>query len=321
MGENAPAYFDGERGLVEHLAIVVVYFLKDDADLPFLQIHFDRIARHTNVPYTVYAAANRVTPAARAVIEAQPNVVVCEVAESELRGSREHAHYLDALVKVALEDPVSHLCTLDVDSFPVHDDWVARVAGIAPASSGLAGILRVENGDVALPHPSCVFATRAFFERFTPSFSPDSDGSAEFRRFLRSTRQSADTGIHLGYLLWSQHLAWGHLLRSNAADPDGLMAGVYADSVFHMGGIGRGKLFRRDVDASTVHRLTTPLERLPVRGRRAVGMQRAALRRLRGSTEARLAARNREIYELLRGWLFSDPDGFVAFLRGGAPSS
>ena len=306
---------------VGRLAIAVVYFLKDDADLPFLEIHFDRIARHTNVPYTIYAAANRVTPAARTVIDARPDVVVCDVAPTELRGSREHAHHLDALVHVALEDPVSHLCTLDVDSFPVHDDWVARIAAAAPAQSGLAGILRVENGDVALPHPSCILATRAFFERFTPSFSPDTDGSAEFRRFLRSTGQSADTGIRLGYALWSQHLAWGHLLRSNVVDPDGLMAGIYADSVFHMGGIGRGKLFRRDVDASTVHRLTRPLERLPVRGARAVRAQRAVLRRLRGSTEARLAARNRETYALLRGWLFSDPDGFVTFLRGGAPAS
>jgi hypothetical protein len=317
MGGNPPV----EHGVVGHLAIPVVYFLKDDDDLPFLQIHFDRIARHTNVPYTLYAAANRVTPAARAVIESQPNVVVCGVPETELRGSREHAYYLDALVRAALDDPVSHLCTLDVDSFPVHDDWVARVEAVLPPASGLAGILRVENGDVALPHPSCIFATRAFFERFTPSFSPDSDGSAAFRRFLRSTGQSADTGIRLGYALWSEDLAWGHLLRSNAADPDGLMAGIYADSIFHMGGIGRGKLFRRDVDGSTVHRLTTPLERVPVRGGRAIGMQRAILRRLRGSTEARIAARNRETYARLRGSLFSDPDGFIAFLRGGAPAS
>jgi hypothetical protein len=313
----------GERahGEVRHLAILVVYFLKDDDDLPFLEVHFDRIARHTLVPYTIYAAINRATPAARALIDGQPNLVVCEVSECDLRGSREHAWYLDALVRRALDDDGSHLCTLDVDSFPVRDDWVARVSGAAPAESGLAGVLRIENGDVALPHPSCVFATRAFYERFTPSFSPDTDGSAEFRQFLRITGQSADTGIRLGYVLWCHDLPWGHLLRSNRTDPDGIMAGIYADSVFHMGGIGRGKLFRRDLDASAVHRLTTPLERIPVRGETAVRVKRAVLRRLRGSAEARLAARNRDTYALLRGWLFSDPDGLVAFLRGGAPAS
>ena len=319
MGENGQV--DVGHPAIEHLAIVVVYYLKDDDDLPFLQIHLDRVARHTHVPSTLYAVANRVTPAARALIEAQPDVVLLDLPETELRGSREHAHYLDALVGSALADGASHVCTLDVDSFPVHDDWAARVWAVAPASSGLAGVLRLENGDVALPHPSCVFAARAFFERYRPSFSPDSDGSAEFRGFLRSTGQSADTGIRLGCILWSQHLAWGHLLRSNAVDPDGLMAGIYADAIFHMGGIGRGKLFRRDVEGSMVHRLTAPLERVPVRSERAVRVQRAALRRLRGSTEARLAARNRETYALLRGWLFSDPDGFIAFLRGGAPAS
>ncbi len=317
MGEDRP----DEHLPVGHLAIVVVYFLKDDDDLPFLQVHFDRIARHTRVPYTIYAAANRVTPAARAIIDAQPNLVVCDVPAADLRGSRDHAHHLDALVRAALADPVSHLCTLDVDSFPVRDDWVERIAAAAPAESGLAGILRVENGDVALPHPSCILATRAFFERYHPSFSPDSDGSAEFRRFLRSTGQSGDTGIRLGYALWRDHLPWGQLLRSNAVDPDGLMAGIYADSIFHMGGIGRGKLFRRDIDASVIHRLTRPLERVPLRGERAIRAQRAVLRRLRGSTEARLAARNRETYAMLRGRLFSDPDGLVTFLRGGAPAS
>ena len=319
MAERAPV--GAAPGPVAELAIVVVYFLKDDDDLPFLQIHFDRIARHTRVPYTVHAAANRVTPAARTLIDAQPNVVVHDLEPTDLRGSREHAHYLDQLVAIALDGPATHVCTLDVDSFPVHDDWVARVAGAAPAASGLAGVLRVENGDVALPHPSCVLAARGFFERYHPSFSPDSDGTPGFRDFLRSTGQRADTGIRLAYVLWSQHLDWGRLLRSNAVDPDGLMAGIYADSVFHMGGIGRGKLFRRDVEASRVHRLSAPLERLPVRGTRAVAWKRAALRRLRGTAEDRLAARNRETYALLRGSLFSDPDGFVSYLRGGAPES
>lgn len=107
---------------VAHLGILVVYFLKDDGDLPLLRLHLDRIARHTHVPYTLYAVANRVSPKARALIETQPNVRICEVPPTDLRASREHGYYLDAILPIALADGVSHVCTLDVDSFPIADD-------------------------------------------------------------------------------------------------------------------------------------------------------------------------------------------------------
>ena len=57
---------------------------------------------------------------------------------------------------VALADGVSHICTLDVDSFPIDDAWIDVLVASAPPASGLTGVLRVENGDVALPHPSCI---------------------------------------------------------------------------------------------------------------------------------------------------------------------
>ena len=41
------------------LAILVVYYLSSDDDLPILDLHLDRIERHTRVPFQVYGAANR----------------------------------------------------------------------------------------------------------------------------------------------------------------------------------------------------------------------------------------------------------------------
>ena len=124
-----------------------------------------------HVPTTVFTAANRASPAARALLDAQPNVVVCANPDTDLRGSREHGYYLDALAQRALDAGVSHLCTMDVDAFPVRDDWVSIAASRMPESTGLSAISRIENGDSALPHPSCTFARRDFFERFSPSFS------------------------------------------------------------------------------------------------------------------------------------------------------
>ncbi len=301
---------------VRQLGILVVCYLKDDDDLPLLELHLERVAKHTHVPVTVFMAANRASVAARALLDAAPNVEVCDTPDTELRGSREHAFQLDHLVTRALDAGVTHLCTLDVDSFPVRDDWVDVVAAAAPEESGLSGILRLENGDAALPHPSCTFARREFFERFTPSFSPDSTGTPEFRAFLRATDQRADTGIQLGYALWAAGLPWGRLLRSNAVDPHYLMGGIYADAVFHLGGIGRGKLFRRDLEHSTVHRLTRPLERVPVGQGAAAKAKRSVLHRVRGKQEAQLAAQNREVYLTFRARLLADPDVLLAELRG-----
>jgi hypothetical protein len=250
------------------------------------------------------------------MLDAQPNVVVCDTPDTDLRGSREHAFHLDGLAQQALAAGVTHVCTLDVDSFPIRDDWVDVVAAQMPDASGLAAVLRVENGDTALPHPSCTFARRELFERFSPSFSPDSDGTPEFRAFLRATGQSADTGIRLGYALWSAGLPWGQLVRTNTVNPHYLMAGIYADAVFHLGGVGRGKLFRKDLEQSAVHRLSRPIERLPVGAGAPADAKRALLRRVRGRKEDRLAAQNRDFYAVLRAWLLSDPDGLLAYLRG-----
>jgi hypothetical protein len=304
---------------VGHLGILVVCYLKDDDDLPLLELHLERVAKHTQgTPSTAFMAANRASPAARALLEAAPGVVVCATPDTELRGSREHAFQLDHLVGRALDADVTHLCTLDVDSFPIRDDWVRVVARHLPADAGLAAISRVENGDSMLPHPSCTFARRDFFERFSPSFSPDSDGTSEFRAFLRETGQRADTGIRLGYALWAAGLPWGRLVRTNVDDPHYLMAGVYADSVFHLGGIGRGKLFRKDLQESRVHRLTRPLERLPVGHGAAAKAKRSVLTRARAKAEAEIGARNRVVYASLREQLLADPDALLARLRGEA---
>ena len=175
--------------------------------------------------------------------------MLVDVPDTALRGSREHGYYLDQLWRHALATDATHLCTLDVDAFPIRDDWVDAVAARITPESGLAAVSRLENGDTELPHPSCTLARRDFFERFKPSFSPDSDGTPEFRRFRITTGQSADTGIQLGYALWTAGLPWGRLVRTNAVNPHYLMAGIYGDAVFHLGGIGRGKLFREDLRA------------------------------------------------------------------------
>ena len=303
----------------ETLAILVVYYLSSDDDLPILDLHLDRIERHTHVPFRVYGAANRATPAVRARLADRSWLQVCEIEPTELRGSREHAFYLDALLACARADGADRIATFDVDSFPIDDAWL-EVMGAAARASGLAGILRVENGDTVLPHPSGLLVHAEFLDRYEPSFSPDSDRTAEFRRFLHATAQAGDTGLGFAYALWSHQLEWGRLLRSNAVDVHPIIAGIYADSVFHLAGVARGSMFRRDLAGSRVHRVTTPIERVPVTG--GLGrVKRSVLGWVRAPAERAIVERNRTVFGRARAALLADSDGFVAYLRGGEHAS
>jgi hypothetical protein len=55
---------------------------------------------------------------------------------------------------------------------------------------------------------------------------------------------------------------------------------------------------------------------MPVGTGAPAAAKRSVLRRVRGKQEDRLAAQNRAFYSVLRGWLLSDPDGLLAYLRG-----
>ena len=318
--ENQITFTAAPRSEVSRLGILVVYFLKDDGDIPLLSLHFDRIEMHTKVPYTIYAVANRVSDIARRKISERPHVKMVEPPATSLRASREHGYYLDAMLPVALSDGVSHICTLDVDSFPISDNWVDVLVKAAPKDSGLSGVLRSENGDVALPHPSCILARRDFFERFMPSFSPDSDSTPGFRNFLHGTGQSADTGIRLGYILWQNKLPWGYLTRTNMRNPHYLMAGIYGDIVFHLGSAGRGNIFRQDFNHSILHRMSAPVERVHTVGQRGLALRRALLRFALRDVEERVITRNRETFHLLREQLVLDPDSLFGYLQGSEPA-
>ena len=294
--------------------MLVVYFLRDDADMGLLQLHCDRVARHTNVPYTIYATANRCSTEAKRLVAAQAHIEMVEVPNTQLRGSAEHGYYLDALLNVALQGPATHMCTLDVDSFPIVDNWIDIVAGELDPGSGVAGVLRLENADTALAHPSCIFGTRDFFERYHPSFAPFPPLTESLRAFLRDTGQRSDTGIDVVARLWQARLGWGKLLRSNVNDAHYLMAGVYGDAIFHLGGVGRGKVFRRDLELSRAHRLSRKLQVIP----KWLGGNGKRILKMRVDVEKRMASQNRNLYLLLREWLVADFDGMLAYLRGDA---
>ena len=114
------------------LGILVVYLVAEE-DERLLEIHLSQIEKTTSVPFRIYAAANRLLPRLRERIENLPYVSIYEFPTTTLRGSHEHAYYLDRLAETAVADGASHICTLHVDSFPVCAGWGPKfcVSGIS----------------------------------------------------------------------------------------------------------------------------------------------------------------------------------------------
>ena len=301
------------------LAVLTVALVRDDDERALLELQLARLRRHTPGPMTIHVVAKRVPDDVRTWLAAQPDVTVLDPPTAPDIGSREHGCYLDALLAAARRTDATHFATFDLDSFPIVDDWLVRIDAMLPPGAGLAAVLRRENGDVCLPHPSGTVLTRAFVEAHTVTFSPDTDGTPEFRRFLRESGQRADTGIRLAQTLWTDAIPWAPLLRSNAVDVHPVIAGIYADCIFHLGAGSRVALFRADLAASPVHRFTRPLERVPVGHGRTRAAKRRLLDTVRRPAETRRIAANRQAAVSAQSALLRDPDAFLAHLRGLGP--
>jgi len=302
------------------LAILVVYYF-EEPEAGLLDIHLERIRRHTRMPYRIYAAANRLPDELRTRLLSADDVTVCPIPETELRSSYEHAYYLGALARQAAAEGVDYLCTLDVDSFPVADHWAETLAERLDRRTPLAGILRRENGDRFLIHPSCIFMRADFFRTFQPGFLPGREdvGSLRFRLLRMLMNSEWDTGAGLNDVLWRHRLKWVRLLRSNINQDHYLMAGIYGGLIFHLGSGSRGdKWFRGDEDQIALppgKRLLLsaagimPLGRIPW-----FRSKLAPIRREIEERRAEIMQLNRESCEIVMNSLIRDPAGYIDYL-------
>lgn len=288
------------------LGICCVYFYGPDSGW-LLDLQLRYIERTLEgYDYTIYAAANRLRPELRCTLEGAPRVKIVSLPLYDGEGSFEHAFYLDRLLRRAADDGCTHLAALDSDSFPVLPDWpnvlLRRMDHVR-----LAAVLRSENLDTHLPHPSGLFMDRSFFLEYGPRmFPPKSEifSDTAFRKFLRETGQRKDTGIGYGYTLWNSSEPWLPLKRSNRRNPHFLMAGIYGDVFFHLGASARRPWFYFDYKTRLSVWLGPAVGKIPV------------LWRLGSWLEERYVASNRRTLATIANSLRSDPDRFLSSLQG-----
>lgn len=302
----------GRPGIAK-LGICCVYFYGPDSEW-LLDLQLRYIASTLDgYDYTVYAAANRLQPELRHTLEATPRVRIVSLPRyggnvggaRAIEASFEHAFYLDLLLHEAVDDGCTHLAAIDADSFPVLPDW-PNILLHKMGSMRFAGVLRSENLDTYLPHPSGLFMDRSFLLDHAPRlFPPKSEilSNPSFREFLQETGQRTDTGIGYGYTLWKSREPWLPLLRSNRRNPHFLMSGIYGDMFFHLGASSRRPWFYFDYRTRLSLRIKPALSRVP------------ALWRLGSWLEERYVESNRRTLHEISESLRSDPDRFLSTLQ------
>lgn len=314
---------------IRKLGIVVVYLVKEE-DGALLDLHLDLIDRYTDVPYTIYGSANRLDPRFLPRLQSHPRLALCRYPATELRGYEEHAHYLDRLVDTAVGDGASHVVMLNVDSFPVRSGWAQHLAQRLDADCVLAAVKRIENQDNK-PHPCCIFFARDFYLEYKPRLimSREELDSPEGSRYLAESGAIRDTGVGYGFKLYSEGLGWYPLLRSNRAEDHYIIASVYEDLIFHLGGAARAKKIhlpeRRIIDEGLRSLPTKVLSKMfrAVSRRLSEGLEnrleRARLSLLFPSAQRALDASERAYLEARRK-LLDAPDAYLEYLRFGERS-
>jgi hypothetical protein len=293
------------------LGIACVYFYgKDDVWLLDLQLRY--IKETTGATdYTIYAGAARLQEHLKRQLQSIDQVRVIDLPTFSGTGNREHAYYLNLLVRAAVEDGCTHVATLDADSFPVLEDWPSRLIDALGESRRFAAVHRTENLDTFLPHPSGCFMSRSFVEEYDPDFLPsDSEqSSSKFQEFLAATNQRSDTGIGYAFHLWKNQEPWLRLERSNMKDLHCLMAGIYGGVFFHVGASSRSPTFSGEARTLPSMRFGKHFGNLPV------------LWRITFLIEQRYQRQNTRIAKRIRARLKSEPEAFLAELAGDDPTA
>jgi len=295
------------------LGIVVVYLVNEE-DEKLLDLHLNQIEKHTQIPYTIYGSVKRLALKFRPKLEQHPKVRICECPTTNLRDKEEHSFYLEHLIRAAMEDGVSHVAILHVDSFPICSGWAEELAGKLSESCVLAAIARDEKHD-RQPLTACIFFHRGFYLKYQPTLllSGAERSSSEYKQYRQEFPHVGDSGIGYGFKIYSEGLSWLPLLKSNKGEDYGFSGGIYGDLVFHLGGaiwlgdeaLKNTGILRKLSSVLFLNRMQEAMKRI---------IPRPFWKYFHGPVNLMV---KKPLFEQLRTRLFEDPESFLNYLRTG----
>lgn len=220
------------------LGITVVYLFQDES-APLLEFHLSQIRQNTDVPYTIYAGVNRLEPRFTEMLKKRQEVSICKCPDTPYRDMKEHTHYLNHLVRAAVDDGSSHIVTLHLDSFPIRSGWAEELAVRLAGGCAIATIDRINT--------ACLFFDRDFYLRYRPSFllSPEEKADPRYRRYMEEHDPILHSGIGYGFAAYRNGMSW-HYLKDTTPDVPGTAGRIYDRMIFHLGGAVRiGEAFSK----------------------------------------------------------------------------
>jgi hypothetical protein len=320
---------------IEKLGIAVVY-LVSERNGKLLDLHLNQIEKNTDAPYTIYGSANRLLPEFRSRLEKNPKVRICDCKtfdvsdwkgrhDVEMKSRNEHSFYLEQLIRKAIDDDVSHVALLHVDSFPIEYGWDRKLASKLSKECVLAAIVRDFERD-RKPLTAGMLFRRDFYLSYNPRLliSDQDFASSEYRRYRAMIPHSIDSGCGYGFKIFTEGLTWYQLLRSNIDGEPPIFSGVYGNLLFHLGALA----FKE----ATGYVGFNPAWKKN-RFRTAMFLAKKATNQLMGERFIRMISgfipmqirrpgqeRENEGWERERQLLFDDPEARLKYLRTGKKS-
>lgn len=325
------------------LGIAVVYLLGERNE-PLLDLHLRQIEKNTEVPHTIYAACNRLLPQFRDKLAQDPRVKICPCEtytsgtgllrqDQELAATKglafvdskyEHSWYLGQLIRTAIDDGVTHVAILHVDSFPIRLGWAKELSGMLSQQCVLAAVTRDTKTDHKPLTAGMLFA-RDFYLKYQPRLllSQAEIDSADYKRYRQACPHSGGSGVGYGFKVFKKGLTWHPLARTNVGGTRALIASVHGDLIFHLMATAvveeqEGLDFtlrasQRGGVTGAVARMACAIFPESIRGR--------IRRRVSDSIQAWHRTGDRRAWEEERRMLFEDPERYLAYLRTGVKDS
>jgi hypothetical protein len=289
------------------LGIAVVYLVSEENG-PLLDLHLRQIERFTTVPYTIYASINRLRPEFQGILEKNPKVKVCDCAPTDLRGALEHAYYLEHLIQRAIQDGVTHVAILHIDSFPVKTGWIEELAERLSEKRPYAA--------VETAYTAGLFFPSSFYLDYHPTLqlSETEKASASYQKFVGVYAPiEGDSGIGYLYRAYLDGLDYYRLPRTSKAAGNALGM-LYDDLIFHLTAsvlLGTQQAKKPSVWEKCLYR-AAPLLRA-IRWQFAAVFPKNVVNRIGNKTMPLPVVAQR--YQLSKAELLADPDGFIERLR------
>ncbi len=296
------------------LGIVTVYLVSEDNE-KLLEIHLDKIKENTTSPFTIYAGTNMLLPRFVTKLKQYNFVKPCDCSNytgqnEERRGSKEHSHYLEQLVKTAIGDGVSHIAIMHPDSFPVKVGWEKYLENKLSGSCVLASIFPAMSG--------LTFFARDFYTKYQPRLLPSiqEELSTTWTNFklANQTRNLVETGMGYGYKIFLKGLSWYKLQRTNRGQYHSHFGSIFDDFIFHLGSASeyKNRPMKGHVKNSTFNNIKQVITKiLPI----------SVTHKLKNIIPNKIlypeVKKNKSDFIKIKELLFNETEEFLDFLRNG----